>query len=92
MSNFRKIISRSSIYSTKLNKIAPNKFAVTNIKTFSTLLENKRGEEAKYIRNLEAQRQADMRANIERILALEDDHEDKRELKELLGLYYLMII
>lgn len=85
MSNFRKILSRSSIYSAKLNKIATTKISAVNIKSFSTLLEKKGGEEVKYIRNLEAQRQTEMRANIERILALEDDNEEKKELAELLG-------
>jgi hypothetical protein len=55
-------------------------------RSMSTMLEGReRGEEAKFIRAMEAERQAAIRANIERILALEDNHEDKADLMEILG-------
>jgi len=56
------------------------------VRLFSTLLEGKeRSDEARYIRNLEAQRQAEIRAKLEQILALEDGHHEKAALEGLLG-------
>lgn len=53
---------------------------------FSTLLDKKEGaEEARYIRDIENRRKEEIRANVERILAMEDSHEEKQELVELLG-------
>jgi hypothetical protein len=53
--------------------------------SFSTFSDREQGEEARYIRKVEADRQAAMRAKMESILALEDSHEDKKDLLELLG-------
>lgn len=51
----------------------------------STILEGKeRAEEARYIKQIEAAREAEIRKNLERILALEAGHEEKQELVELL--------
>ena len=47
---------------------------------FSTLVNKERGEETAYFRKQEAERQAQIRADLDRILALEDGHEDKQEL------------
>jgi hypothetical protein len=53
---------------------------------FSTSFESReQGEEARYVRAQENARQQQLRAEMERILALEDNHEDKKELAELLG-------
>jgi len=55
------------------------------VRLFSTLLEGKeRSDEARYIRNLEAQRQAEIRAKVEQILALEDGHHEREALEDLL--------
>ena len=52
----------------------------------STLLDKKEhAEEAKFIRSMEARQQEAIRANLERIMALEDHHEEKQELVQLLG-------
>jgi hypothetical protein len=53
---------------------------------FSTLLDKKEGaEEARYIRDIENRRKEEIRANVERILAMEDSREEKQELVELLA-------
>lgn len=53
---------------------------------FSTLLEQKEhGEETRYIRQQESERQKALRAEMERILALDDKHEDKQELVDILA-------
>jgi hypothetical protein len=55
-------------------------------RSMSTILESReKGEETKFIRAMEADRQAAIRANIDRILALEDSDEDKADLMEILG-------
>jgi len=55
-------------------------------RAFSSLLDKKGvAEETKYIRSLEARKQAEIRENLERILALEDHHDEKKELVNLLG-------
>ena len=84
MSLFRKVVSRSAIQLARAGKTSsPASFAQ---RSFSSMLEKREmGEEAKYIRSMEAQRQAEIRANVERILALEDGHEDKADLEKLLG-------
>jgi hypothetical protein len=52
----------------------------------SGLLDKKEmAEESKFIRSMEARRQEEIRKNVERILALEDGHEEKKELVDLLG-------
>lgn len=54
-------------------------------RSFSSVLETREiGEEAKYIRSQEAQKKAEIRANIERILALEEGHSEKTDLVQLL--------
>jgi len=52
----------------------------------STILDNKeRAEESRYIKSMEAAREAEMRKNLERIMALEAHHDEKKELVELLS-------
>ena len=53
---------------------------------FSTTFEaREQGEEARYVRAQESSRQQALRAEMERILALEDHHEDKQELVQMLA-------
>lgn len=68
-------------------KVASMKMPTSVIqRSFSSVLETREiGEEARYIRTMEAQKQAEIRANIERILALEEGHSEKAELVQLLG-------
>lgn len=67
-------------------KVASMKMPTSVIqRSFSSVLETREiGEEARYIRTQEAQKQAEIRANIERILALEEGHSEKAELVQLL--------
>eukprot|EP01034_Spumella_vulgaris_P035330 gene35330-43563_t len=54
-------------------------------RNFSSVIEKKEhADEARYIREVEARRKAEIRANMERILALEDSHDEKTHLVELL--------
>lgn len=82
MFSLSRAIARTSAQSLK---------TVVNKKTFaargmSTLLDAKEhAEEARFIRQMEARQNAEVRAKLEKILALEDHHEDKKELVELLG-------
>lgn len=83
MSLFRKIVSTSAVQLTRASRSASVKIPV---RSFSSILETREmGEEARYIRSMEAQKKAEIRANIERILALEDGHEEKAGLEQLLG-------
>lgn len=47
--------------------------------------DREKSEETKFIRTIEAAQQAEIRANIERILALDDSNAEKKELHELLA-------
>ena len=88
MSAFRSTVARGAVQLTKISRNAPMKFtqAAFASRNFSTILEGREtAEETRYIRNLEAQKRAEMRANIERILALEDHAEEKKNLQNLLG-------
>ena len=72
--------------SAKLARVAVARPAVPAVSRMSTLIERKEhAEEARYIRSLEQRNKEELKANMERILALEDHHEDKMELLELLG-------
>lgn len=51
----------------------------------TTFPEKERVEETLYIKNEEARYRAEMRANLERILALEKHHEERKEITELLS-------
>ena len=44
-----------------------------------------RGEEAIYFQHEDARLKAQMRDKLEKIMALEEDHEDKKALESLLG-------
>lgn len=58
---------------------------------FTTFAEREAGEEARYIRSMETDRQSAMKVEMERILALEDHHEDKKELLDLLGMWFIFL-
>jgi len=61
------------------------KSAAFTQRSFSSVLETREmGEETKYIRTMEAQRKAEIRAKIERVLALEEGHEERAGLEQLL--------
>lgn len=69
-----------------IRKIAVQRFAPRVAVNFSTMLESKEHvEEARYIKQIEAQREAEVRKKLEAILALEAGHEEKQQLVELLG-------
>lgn len=59
--------------------VAARAFSVNNI-----LDSKEMAEETRYIRRMEARRQEELRANIERILSMEDSHEEKKKIVELL--------
>ena len=91
---FRSAVTRGALQLTKSSKNVPFKFtqAAFASRNFSTILEGREvAEDTRYIRNLEAQKKAEMRANIERILALEEGHEEKKVLTELLGMFDLCV-
>eukprot|EP00598_Pedospumella_elongata_P007965 CAMPEP_0184984798 /NCGR_PEP_ID=MMETSP1098-20130426/13682_1 /TAXON_ID=89044 /ORGANISM="Spumella elongata, Strain CCAP 955/1" /LENGTH=343 /DNA_ID=CAMNT_0027508831 /DNA_START=66 /DNA_END=1097 /DNA_ORIENTATION=+ len=83
MSVIRKALGRGAMQLSKSGKIATLKTPIQ--RSFSSILETREmGEEARYIRTQEHQRQAEIRANIERILALEEGHAEKTELVQML--------
>lgn len=65
--------------------------AQLTVRSMNTLFETKeQGEEARYIHQKEAERQAQLKAELDRILALEDHHEEKQELHDLIGINYYL--
>lgn len=72
--------------SAKLVRATVARPMVPAVSRMSSLIERKEhAEEARFIRSLENRNKEDLKANMERILALEDHHEDKKDLLELLG-------
>lgn len=52
----------------------------------SSVIERKeQAEEARYIRDIEARKSAEIRANLERIMALDDSNQEKAAIVDLLG-------
>ncbi len=84
MSALRKLASHN------IRNIVRNGFkAPVMARQFSSVMDLKeRGDETKYIRDIEHRRKEEMRANLERIMALEDTHEEKAGLVELLGEFF----
>ena len=71
---------------------AGSKFARTPARcSMSTFNEREKGAEAKFIREQEAKRAAELRAKMEKILALEDGHSDKAELVAILGNIFVIL-
>jgi hypothetical protein len=82
MSAIRKVLSRGAVEFSRKSRCAPAQ------RSFSTMFDSREHqEEARYIRNMEAERQAAIRKNVDRILSLEDGHKEKEELVGLLGKY-----
>ena len=51
----------------------------------STLVEREKGEEARYIRQREEARKAEIRAKLEKVLAMEEGSAEKQEIIDQLG-------
>jgi hypothetical protein len=51
----------------------------------STLVEREKGEEARYIRQQEEARKAEIRAKLEKVLAMEEGSAEKQEIIDQLG-------
>jgi hypothetical protein len=67
--------------------------AVQTGRFMSTIIERKEmAEESRFIRSMEVKRQAELKQKMEKILALEDSHEDKKDLLELLGKIIIICI
>ncbi len=78
MNSLSRVATRSTLKRITQVKSAP--------RMMSTILDKKEmAEESKFIRSMEARQQQAIRANLERIMALEDHHDEKKELVELLG-------
>lgn len=86
MSLFRKVVSSSAGHLGRVSRTAAAKApAAFASRSLSTVLENREmGEEARYIRTMEAQRNAEMRAKVEKILALEEGSAERADLEQLL--------
>jgi hypothetical protein len=83
MSLFRKVVSSNAAQFARASR---NVSVKTSVRSLSTVLETREiGEEAKYIRTMEAQRKAEMQAKIDRILALEVGAAERSNLEQLLG-------
>jgi hypothetical protein len=62
-------------------------------RNMSSVIEKKEhADEARYIREIENRRKEEIRANLERIMALEDSHEEKTNLVGLLGIFLFHFI
>jgi hypothetical protein len=90
MSLFHKVVGRGAVQFARAGRTVSAKVPAVSFaqRSFSSILESRElGEETRYIRSIEAQRKAEIRANIERILALEDGHVEKAGLEQLLGIF-----
>jgi len=82
MSALRKIVSSNMFH---MKNVMRNGVRAPVARYASTLLDSKeKGEEARYIRRAEAAKAEEIRANLERIMALEDSNNEKAQLVELL--------
>jgi hypothetical protein len=66
-----------------LNSVSRRSFSVT-------LLDKEHAEESRYIQQIEAKRQVELKKKLDSILALEDGHEDKESIINMLGECYLV--
>lgn len=76
------LVRRAAVSTT--SQIARNSAKGASV-AFSTFSERERGEEARYFRQEEERRLREMREQMEKILALDDSHEHKQQLVEVLG-------
>lgn len=82
MSALRRIVSQNMVHMKNVTKGGMRTPVVRNM---STLLEGReKTDEARYIRSAEQARAEEIRKNLERIMALEDSHQEKAQLVELL--------
>ena len=80
MQAFRRVTTSSS-----KKFLAPQKFTAPLVaRNFSSLEGKEKGEESRYFRQQEAARKAEMRAQLEKILA-DDKHDKNDDLVEILG-------
>ena len=56
----------------------------------STLVEREKGEEARYIRQQEEARKAEIRAKLEKVLAMEEGSAEKQEIIDQLGAFFFL--
>lgn len=82
MSAMRRLISRGGMANIQRLTSRSAVPAVSQVSNFSSLAKKELGDEAAYIRKQESQREAEIRADLDRILALEDDNVEKQELME----------
>ena len=83
---FRKVVSSGAMQLSRAGKNSAVKSGAFTQRSFSSVLETREiGEETKYIRTMEAQRKAEIRAKIE------EGHEERAGLEQLLGkpIYFL---
>ncbi len=64
---------------------------ITSAARFSTFSDREKGEESKYFKHLDETKKAEMRAQVEAILAASDGDKHKEELHEVLGKNCIMI-
>lgn len=78
---FRNVASNAR----KVTRISP----VQGFRGLSSIIERKEmAEESRYIRKLEARRNEELKARMQKILELEDGSAEKKELLDLLGNYF----
>lgn len=76
-----------------MKNVAKSSMRAPVARNMSTLLEGReKTDEARYIRKAEEERAAEVRKNLERIMALEDSHVEKAQLVELLGKLHSAIL
>lgn len=83
MQVLRKTVARSGLRSA-LNLAKPLAPQFVRFQS-SIIIEKEKGDEARYFRDQEADRAKAVRANMERILALDDDSSEKKELMTKMG-------
>lgn len=90
MSALRRIVSQNVFH---MKNVAKGGMRTPAVRNMSTLLEGReKTDEARYIRRAEEERAAELRRNLERIMALEDSHAEKAQLVEILGKLFLIDI
>ncbi len=86
MNSLSRVAFRASAQT--LRRVGSNPVVASSVRLQSSIIDAKEhAEETRFIRSMEAKRQAELRAEMERILALEDNHDEKKGLVELLGEY-----
>jgi Fic family protein len=84
MSVMRRLINRGSMTSMQRLSSRCAIPAVSKVSSFSTLATKELGDEGAFIRKIEGQREEKARAELERILAMDNYSEEKKELMERL--------